>query len=35
VSATLGIQHAIHMGHILICGLAGNTTLFYIIPQTT
>ena len=35
VSVTLVIQHAIHMGHIFICGMAGSTIFFYIIPQTT
>jgi len=35
VSATLVIRHAIHMGHIVICGLAGSTVFFYINPQST
>jgi hypothetical protein len=27
----LGIQHAMHMGHIVICGLSGSTIGFHII----
>jgi len=30
----LGIQHAIRMGHIIICGLSSTTILFQIISKT-
>jgi len=31
VSVALVIQHAMGMRHIVICGLSGSTTVFYII----
>jgi hypothetical protein len=31
VSAALGIQHAMHMRHIAICGLSDSTVFFHII----
>ena len=34
VFVALGIQHAMHMRHILICGLPRSTKFFHIIPQT-
>ena len=32
VFVALGIQHAMRMPHIVICGLAGSTISFHIIP---
>jgi len=34
VFVALGIQHAMRMRHIIICGLASSTTFFYIISWT-
>ena len=34
VSVALGIQHAMRMSHIVICGLTSSTTFFYIISRT-
>jgi hypothetical protein len=34
VSVTLGIQHAMHMCHTVICGLSGSILFFHIILQT-
>jgi hypothetical protein len=34
VSVALGIQHAMHMHYIVICGLSGSTICFHIISQT-
>jgi hypothetical protein len=31
VFVVLGIEHAMRMGHIVICGLAGSTIFFHII----
>ena len=31
VYVTLDIQHAMHMHHIVICGLPGSTVFFHII----
>jgi hypothetical protein len=33
VFVALGIQHAVRLRHIIICGLSGSTVLFYIISQ--
>jgi len=33
VSAALVIQHTIRAHHIVICGLSGSTTFFYIISR--
>ena len=33
VSAALGIQHAMHIHHIVSCGLSGSTIFFSIISQ--
>jgi len=35
VFLALGIQHAMHMHHIVICGLSGYATFFHIISQMT
>jgi hypothetical protein len=35
VSVALGIQHAMRMGHIAICGLPRCTIFSHIISQTT
>jgi hypothetical protein len=34
VSVALGIQHAMRMRHIVICGLPSSTVLFHIIQKT-
>jgi hypothetical protein len=34
LSAALGIQHAMRVGHIVICGLLGSKILLQIISQT-
>jgi hypothetical protein len=34
VFVTLGIQHAMRLRHIVICGLPGSKTFFQIISQT-
>ena len=34
VFVALGIQHAMRMNHIVICGLRGSTIFFYIVLQT-
>ena len=31
----LGIQHAVRMRYIFICGLPGSTIFFHIVSQTT
>jgi hypothetical protein len=31
VSVALGIQHAISMRHVIICGLSGSTIVFHLI----
>jgi hypothetical protein len=33
VFVALGIQHAMHMLHIVICGTPGSTVFFHIISQ--
>jgi len=35
VSVVLGVQQAMHMGSIVICGLFGSSVFFHIISQTT
>jgi hypothetical protein len=34
VFVALGIQHAMHMRRIVICGLSGSTIFFHSISQT-
>jgi hypothetical protein len=34
VLIALGIQQAMRVGHIVICGLSGSTLFFHVIPQT-
>jgi hypothetical protein len=34
VCVALGVQHAIRMRHIVICGLPGSVVFFHIISQT-
>jgi ribosomal protein L32 len=34
MSVALGVQHALRMPHLVICGLSGSTMFFHVISQT-